>query len=547
MKKLISLMIMLVFLVGACGQENEEITDTVEESISIETPESKLSEKSTNGTFRRLWADPPTLDPHLCGDTTSAFIVAELYSGLVALDTELNIVPDIAESWDISQDGKRYVFHLRENAKFHDGSLVTAQDFKWSLERASSPDTESPLAETYLGDIVGVKDLLNNRANQIAGVKVIDKRTLEITIDAPKAYFLAKLTYPTSYVLDQDNVEKGGRNWTDNPNGTGPFKLSEYKIGERIILEPNEYYYRSKAKLDKVVLNLAGGQSMAMYENGEIDITGVGLADLDRVLDTANPISSELVIAPPEFSVYYIGFHTDQPPFDDIKFRQALNYSVDKELIAKELYSDLVVPAYGILPPGMPGYNSKLKGMRFDPEKAKELIAQSKYSDPATRPRIIITSPGTGGAPSLDVEVVTQMWEKTLGVQVEIQNVEWATYLQDLNKQRLQVFAGIGWQADYPDPQNFLDVLFFSKSELNHGAYSNPAVDDILEKARVESNIGTRMGLYNKAEEVIMNDAAWLPLWFGAERYVLIKPYVKGYKMTPLTLSKLKDVYIEND
>ena len=111
----------------------------------------------------------------------------------------------------------------------------------------------------------------------------------------------------------------------------------------------------------------------------------------------------------------------------------------------------------------------------------------------------------------------------------------------------MQVFAGIGWQADYPDPQNFLDVLFFSKSDLNHGAYSNPVVDDRLEKARVESNSQIRMGLYSKAEEIIVNDAAWLPLWHGSERYVLIKPYVKGYKMTPLTMSKLKDVYIEND
>ena len=374
MKKLISLMMILVLLVISCGQENEAVNETIEESSSIETPET-----SNGGTFRQLWSDPPTLDPHLTGDTTSGAIVAELYSGLVALDTELNIVPDIAESWDISEDGKRYVFHLRENAKFHDGSIVTAQDFKWSLERASSPDTESPLADTYLGDIVGVKDLLNNRANEIVGVKVIDKHTLAITIDAPKAYFLAKLTYPTSYVLDQDNVEQGGKNWTDNPNGTGPFKLGEYKIGERIILEPNEYFYRSKAKLDKVIFNLAGGQSMAMYENGEIDITGIGLADLDRVRDTANPINSELVIAPPEFSIYYIGFHTGQPPFDDIKFRQALNYSVDKELIAKELYSGLTMPAYGILPPGMPGYNSKLEGMRFDPEKAKELIMQSTH------------------------------------------------------------------------------------------------------------------------------------------------------------------------
>ncbi len=500
---------------------------------------------ATGGTFRRLWADPPTLDPHLTGDTTSAGVVVEIFSGLVSLNTDLQLEPEIAERWEISPDGRVYTFYLRSNAKFHNGKPVTAQDFKWSLERAANPRTASPVADTYLNDIVGAQEVFDGKATELSGVQVIDDRTLQITIDDPKAYFLAKLTYPTAYVLDRENVESGGRTWTQSPNGTGPFKLKEYKIGERIILERNEFYYREPARVDTVFMNLAGGQAMAMYENNEIDITGVGLFDLERVLDPSNPLNKELHIAPPEFSVSYIGFNTSQPPFDDPKFRQALNHAIDKELIAREVLSDLVVPAYGVLPPGFPGYNPNVQGLKYDPELAKRLLSESKYADPSNRPRIVVTVPGTGGTIGLDLEVIIEMWRQVLGVEVEIQQVEWATYLQDLNRRRFQAFAGLGWEADYPDPQDFLDVLFHTDSSINHGGYSNPEVDRFLEQARTEQDIQKRIELYHQAEQLIINDAAWVPLWFVGESHVLIKPYIKGYKLTPMIVPKLRQIWIE--
>ena len=503
-------------------------------------------EKPSGGSFRRLWADPPTLDPHLTTDTTSAGIVVEIFSGLVALNTNLELVPDVAESWDISADGLVYTFRLRPEAKFHDGKRVTAYDFKWSIERAASPDTASPVADTYLADIVGVQDVLDGTVKEITGIKVVDDDTLQITIDAPIAYFLAKLTYPTAYVLDWENVEAGGRTWTDKPNGTGPFRLKEYRIGERIVLERNEHYYREPANLDNVLLNLAGGQSMAMYENDEIDITGVGLFDLERVQDPSDKLNKELVVAPPDFSVSYIGFNTSVPPFDDTKFRQALNHAADKRLIATEVLSDLVEPAYGILPPGFPGYNPNLTGLEFEAELAQRLLSESKYPDAETRPRILITVPGTGGIIGLDLEVIIEMWRQILGVEVEIQQVEWATYLQDLNKQKFQAFAGLGWEADYPDPQDFLDILFHSESSINHGAYSNAEVDGILEQARVEPDITKRIALYHEAEKLIVNDAAWVPLWYTGERNVLIKPHVENYRITPMIVPKLKEIHLGN-
>ena len=523
-----------------------ETGDNESTDVVVKTPAQEFTEPLSGGVFRRLWADPPTLDPHLTSDTTSAGIVVEVFSGLVALDVDLRLVPDIAESWTID-DGVVYTFKLRPNAKFHNGKSVTASDFKWSLERAANPETASPVADTYLNDIVGAMDYIEGKASEITGVKVIDDRTLQIIIDAPKAYFLAKLTYPTAYVLDQATVENGGRSWwVDNPVGTGAFKLAEYRIGERIVLKRNDEYYRKPALLDSIVMNLAGGQSMAMYENDEIDITRVGLFDLDRVLDPTEPLNQELVIAPPSFSVSYIGFNTTQPPFDDIKFRQALNHAVDKELIATEVLSELVQPAYSILPPGFPGYTTDIDGLTYDPDLAKRLLTESAYANVESRPRIVVTVPGTGGTIGLDLEVILEMWRQTLGVEVEIQQVEWATYLEDLENQKFQAFAGLGWEADYPDPQDFLDILFHSDSGINHGAYSNETVDVILEQARTEPDVLRRIELYHNAEQLIVNDAAWVPLWFTGERYALIKSNIDGYTMTPMIVPKLHAIKISD-
>ena len=507
---------------------------------------SRSDNELLDGVFNRLWADPPTLDPHLTSDTTSSGVVVEIFGGLVTFDTDLNLVPDLAESFEISADSLTYTFVIRDTAVFHSGKPVTSSDIKWSLERAVNPDTASPVAETYLGDIIGVEDVLNGVTDKISGVAVIDDKTIQIKIDSPKAYFLQKLTYPTAYVLDRENVESGGRNWTDDPNGTGPFKLIEYKIGERLILERHDSYHLGAAGLKRIQMNLAGGSSMAMYENDEIDITGVGLFDLERIKDPSDPLHSDLLVANPSFSISYVGFNAQQPPFDDPKFRQALNHAVNKELIAKEVLADLVVPAYGILPPGFPGHNEKLDGLRYDPVLAKKLLSESAYADPSSRPRIIVTIPGSGGTPNLDLEVIINMWEDELGVEVEIQQVEWATYLRDLDRQKFQAYAGLGWEADYPDPQDFLDILFHSESENNNGAYSNAEVDSILEAARVEVDVVKRMDLYRQAEELIVADAPWLPLWFAGERHLLIKPYVKGYVVTPMIVPKMRHVYIED-
>ena len=505
-------------------------------------------ERPVGGRLIRLFSDPPTLDPHITTDSTSAVIVNEVFGGLVTINPEIEIVPDLAEDWDISPDGMVFTFRLRKDAKFHDGRLVVAEDFRWSLERAADPLTESPVADLYLADILGVADKLSGKAQSIRGLRVIDDHTLELTIDAPKSYFLAKLTYPTGFVVDRQNVEGNKNDWVFEPNGTGPFRLERYEIGETIILGRNELYHLGPPFLDSVEFILSGGDPMLMYENDEIHLTGLGLADLERVQDPDNPLRAELATAPPSFSVSFIGLNVNEPPFDDPKFRLALNYAINKKEIATSALSDLVVPAVGVIPPGFPSYNPDLKGYGYDPEKAKRLLSESRYgADTGSIPRITLSIAGNFGASvGLDMEVMLRSWEETLGVEVEIQQTEWATFLQDLHKRRFQMFA-IGWSADYPDPQNFLDILFHSESTNNWGGYSNREVDSLLEKARVEPDQVARFQQYNLIEQLIVDDAPWVPLWHSTERKVLIKPQVKDYFLVPMTIPKLRHVYFSDN
>jgi len=483
---------------------------------------------------------PITLDPALMRDTTSASYVQEIFSGLVTLDKELQVVPDIAEKWEISKDGKDYTFYLRRDVKFHNGRKVTANDFKYALERACDPATESKTAANYLGDIVGVKEKLFGKANEISGVKVINDYTLQITIDTPKAYFLAKLVHPAAFVVDRDNV-KLGEEWWRKPNGTGPFKLKEWKKDELLVLERNALYHGELPRVQNVVFRLWGGIPMIMYETGEIDITYVSASNIERVLDPANPLNKDLVTIP-EFSLWYIGFNVTKPPFDDARVRQAFCHVVDKDKIIKLVLKDMVKRADGILPPGMPGYNEGIKGLDFDPEKAKELIRQSKYRSVANLPSITLTAAGRGEVSPVN-EAIIDMWRQNLGVEAEVRQIEPETYPYVLKGEKDEIFE-IGWVADYPDPQNFLDVLFHSSSEDNAGEYSNPELDALLESAREEMDTATRLSMYQEIEQMLVDDAACLPLFFSVN-YILVKPYVKGFVPAPMPIPWLKYISIK--
>ena len=350
-------------------------------------------------------------------------------------------------------------------------------------------------------------------------------------------YFLSKLTTPAAYVLDQTNVESD--NWPVQLNGTGPFKLTEFISGGRVVLERNDAYHRGSIELETVIISFAGDDPLAMYESDQIDIASVG--PLESLLDP-DAFGQDLLIGTGDLSVSYIGFNLDVPPFDDRKFRQALAHSVNKPLIADEELSGQVEPAFGIMPPGLPGHNPNLEGLRFDLDLARTLVSESKYADPTSRPTISLTVPGTGGEIGLDLRAVIASWQ-LLGVVVEVQRMGFGEFLQALQGNEHQAFS-LSWTADYPDPHNFLDLIFHTDGGFNNTGYSNPKVDNILEEARVEQDPSRRFELYQNAESVIIDDAAWLPLW-NTRGYSLVKPYVQGYELTPLITSVLKSVSIE--
>ena len=497
---------------------------------------------STDQDTLRLWdVGPITLDPAISADMSSHTYVMQIFSGLVRLDHELEIVPDIAESWDKSPDGQVYTFHLRQGVKFHNGREVTATDFKYSWERACDPGTGSGTAATYLSDIVGTKDMLAGEAGEISGVVIIDEYTLQVTIDAPKAYFLDKLAYPTAFVVDRADVESGQYWWLE-PNGTGPFELREWTPGQRLVLERSDIYYGELAELRSVVFSLLAADPMALYETGQIDVAPVYLAYIDRVTDETNPVHLELAITP-ELSLYYIGFNIVSPPFDDVNVRRAFCLAVDKEHIARVILRDMVSKADGILPPGMPGYNEALEGLDYNVEEAKELIAASKYGDVSSLPPITLTVGGYGNNIPAYLGAIIQEWQQNLGVEISVRQVETDNFIYNLKQEKDEIFT-MGWIADYPDPHNFLDILFYTGSEVNICEYSNPDLDALLDQAAIEQDETVRLAMYRQAEQLVVDDAPCLPLWHNSN-YIVVKPYVKGYEFSAQGIPDLSKVYID--
>jgi oligopeptide transport system substrate-binding protein len=456
-----------------------------------------------------------------------------VFSGLVSFDPYLNLTPDLAETWEVSDDGTVYTFHLRENARFHDGRFVTAQDVVYSWERAASPQLKSDTVLTYLGDIVGVREMFAGKAGHISGLKVINDLTLQVTIDAPKPYFLLKLTFPTAFVVDKANVETG-EEWVRKPNGTGPYRLTEWKSNEYILYEANQDFYLGAPSIPYVYVKLFAGDDLRLYETGKVDVASVSVYDVDRMLDPEEPLHSQLVTGV-DLCTDYVVFDATKPPFDDVNVRKAFSMAFDRQRYIDVVLRGQALPAIGPYPPGLPGFDYQLQGLPYDPVQARELLKQSKYGGPEGLPPIVYTNSGIGTYVSADVAAMAEMWEQNLGVTLTIENIEYNFYYEQIySGNHGQIFSG-GWCADYPDPENFADVLFHSGSSQNNGGYSNPELDAILEQARVEQDVTKRIAMYQQAEQMIVDDA---PVLFTTHSlsYQLVQPYVKGFVFTPITV-----------
>ncbi len=484
-----------------------------------------------------LRGGPSSLDPHLIGDAASYYYIVQIYSGLVGLSQDLEIVPDLAERWEVLDNGTTYVFHLRPDARFHSGKQVTAEDVKFSIERAADPQTGSRTAQIYLDDIVGVKEKLAGTALEVAGVQVIDERTVQFKITQPVPYFLAKMTHPAGFVVERDNVAQGA-SWFFQPDGSGPFKLLGWEPPFALVLERNDYYYREQARVPYILVWTFRPNALAMYEAGEVDITPVGVADLEEIRE--GPLKDELLVVP-ELTIFYMGFNTRQSPFDDPRARRAFAMAADIDAIIQQDLAGAVTRAAGIMPQGLPGFNADLQPLPYDPQAAKalwdEVVAEKGAA--ATTVTVLVS----GGILTDNTASLIDAWREVLGVEINLAGANINDLRRAVELSEAHIFD-FGWVADYPDPQNFLDILFHSQAPNNFGSYSNPAVDGLLERARTEVDEMARLDLYQEAEMLMMADVPAIPLWFGGD-HVLVKPHVRDWHVSAQQVPSFRQVSLD--
>ncbi len=465
-----------------------------------------------------------------------------LFSGLVRLSSDLRVIPDLAESWKISSDGKVYTFTLRAGIKFANGDPITAEDVKKSWERACDPKIKSTTASTYLNDILGASDKISGKASEIQGLKVVDERTLEITLDAPKGYFLAKLTYPTAFVIDTRQPEKDGGNWMFRPNSSGPYKVKEYKPKEAMILEKNPNYYQPAGINNLLFLFEPGGSALSLYEEGVIDLVGLTTSQMEEISKPENALNKQLLTGP-AMCTSYLQLNTNLAPTDDPLVRKALLLALDRKQYNEKLLNNVSLLANGILPPAMPGYSSERELPAFDPQAAKDALKESKYAGkPLT---ITISASGYGDSQRQDIAFFVEQWKKNLGANVKVELIDPDKFIETVRQKPGNVVVQ-GWCADYPDPENFLDVLFHSGNSFNYTNLSDADLDALLEKARIELDPNNRIKLYQQAEDHILNQFSVIPL-NNSMIGILVKPRVKNYVLTPIDTKNLAELVLEKE
>jgi oligopeptide transport system substrate-binding protein len=338
------------------------------------------------------------------------------------------VIPDLTESWTISPDGIVYTFKLRKSVTVHNGKPFTAHDVKYSWERACDPQTESYTAATYLGDIQGVDRVISGISKDISGVKILDDFTLEVTLDEPKAYFLHKLSYVTSFIVDRESIDR----IEDAPNGTGPFKLVRHNEEEFIILVRNENYYRGKVDLEHVVYLIYQGPSIRMYESGDIDLVYISEDLIERAEDPLDPLYGN-VQPITGLCTSYVVYDVTRPPFNDFKVREAFTKAIDKVRINEILAEGKGVIAKGLYPPGLPGYNSEVQPIPFNPDEARASLENSSFGGPDGLPEIVLTVGGGGSDLSRYHALLLQMWNEALGVTIVVEQIDYENYYDEIN------------------------------------------------------------------------------------------------------------------
>ncbi len=473
--------------------------------------------------------DLNSLDPTKATDAPVGNVLGLIYGGLVRLDGDLHIVPDLAESWTTSDDNLTYTFKLRADSKFSDGTPITAEDVVWSYTRALLPDASGG-GLFRLGNIAGAEEVNSGAATELTGVKAVDDQTVEITVVKPTAFFLDQLTYTIAKIVSKAAADADA-DWATHPLSSGAFAIQEWNHNQNIILVPNTNYWQPPVNITTLTMPFIQDSetSFQLYRTGELDLTG----------NQQNPIPSAHVpevssdpdfYQAPSFAVRYVAFNNTIAPFDNVKVRQALAQAIDKQTLAEQVLAGAVDPIDRILPAGFPGSELPITGWSFDPDAAKATLAEAGIA-PADL-KFTLTY-GVEGDNERVVTVLQAMWQENLGATVTLEPLELSTFSQRLDEtyrtpeSGLQAYYSI-WGADYPDPENFISQQLHTDVGNNNSHYSNAEFDSLVDQADVfMGSIEDRMKLYNQAEQIAITEVGWLPL-YAPKLNILIKDYVKG-------------------
>ncbi|HSJ57465.1 MAG TPA: ABC transporter substrate-binding protein [Anaerolineae bacterium] len=525
---LLALFVAIAMLAG-CGPTAEPAPAATQAVVQEPAPTAEPAMPTEPKILRDgalLDADLSSLDPQSEMSLAMYGVARNIYSTLVRLGYEgdLNVHPDLATSWDISDDGKVYTFHLREGVKFHTGQELTAHDVKFTFERLYDPNLASPAS--FFGQfIVGAVDKLEGNATEVPGVRVVDDYTIEFTLSEPYGAFLAELVTPSLGILSQEEVEKWGADYLVHPSGTGPFKLQEWVRGEKLVLAANPDYYEGPPKLDGVEIIIIEDEATGIlkFENGEVDVYGVPSADFDRL--TTDPKWKDMVLRVPALDTYYFQLNNFSPPLDDVRVRQAIAHAIDRQSILDKIIKSGQL-AYTVLPPGMPCYNPDIDHYDYDPEKARALLEEAGVADGFTI-RIVSRSQS-------DVvdAIIAQLAE--VGITAELEMVERSAFWDIVYKGQTDAYY-LSWWADFADPHNFFVYIWRSgpETEESKNMYISEQMDAMIDEAAITTDQDRRCELYHEIEQLgIEQDAQRVWLWH-LETMRIVQPWVKGYVLPP--------------
>jgi len=497
-------------------------------------PEGKTKSEvpAIGGIYRKpLEFSPRTLDPALATDIYSVSVLQQVFDGLVQFDRNLNIIPAIARSWKVSQDGLTYTFYLREGVRFHNGREATADDFIYSFTRIIDPKTKSPAAH-LLDRIIGFKEFQGGKAPHLRGIRTIDRYSFEVRLTEPYSPFLSILGMNKFKLFPKEEVEKSGIDFGKFPLGTGPFKFASMKEDEEIVLEANPDYFEGRPYLDKIIFKIFHGapreKILKEFKEGGLEESFIPPEEVEDMAKT----KSYLFIQKPILSLRFYGLNGLSKPLDNKKLRKAINFAIDKQSIISGIHKNQFHLANGILPPGMPGYNPTKNHYLFNESQSIKLLSESDSSRSEGTSTIEIWSASKSEAALRELNEIRSQLKK-VGVPTTLHfETTWSNFESMLRANKAPIFI-YAWYADFPDPDNFLGTLFHSKSTYNFTAYHNPEVDRLLDRAKVERDYLKRMEMYRKIEEIILNDAPIVPM-VNHLFQMAYQPYVRGIEVNAL-------------